>query len=130
MDLSRTLPEGSPSRPLKHVISVLPTQSLLEAASLLIGNRIHRLPMVDRKTPEPPSMRPPRMAPVLAPPSGPADAQPMSVTPSSLGSGTTERRLTGLAGCTPLMRPCRWTALGWCVCVCVCECVCVYVCVQ
>src|SRR5690606_30557403 len=49
MDLSRSLPKGSAMDPLKDLISVQPKQSLLEAASLLIGKRIHRIPLIERK---------------------------------------------------------------------------------
>jgi len=93
MDLSLTLPEGSPSRPMKQVISVLPTQSLLEAASLLIGNRIHRIPVIDRKTVR--TLPPPLPLDDRKPAGGDRygrgalqyGSDPMSITPSSVMSG-------------------------------------------
>jgi len=119
MDLSLTMPEGSPSRPMKQVISVLPTQSLLEAASLLIGNRIHRIPVIDRKTVR---TLPPPLPLDDRKPAGPdrygrGDVQygsdPMSITPSSVISGAKQR-----PGAAPTCGPDRTTLLTHAPCSC------------
>ena len=87
MDLSKTLPLGSPSRPRTELISVQPAQTLLEAASLLIGNRIHRIPLVDR-IPVPASARVvERHKPGAGGRRTPTGGESMSITPSSLPSG-------------------------------------------